>query len=241
MASDEVKIITVMDNEVVNTVLKTRWGFSAAVLTPKEDLLFDTGPDGTALLDNLAKLGLEPKQFAKVLLSHTDSDHAAGIPAFLSAAPDAEVYLPGKAVGTDKKIREAGAAVVNVLNSGEVMPGLRTTGPMGTRQEQALLVETRDGLIVMTGCAHPGIIDVIKQAQTLNPGKRILLAMGGFHLFQTAGTRVDAIVDEFKKLNVEKVAPSHCTGLYARERFKQVYGTDYIAGGVGLTLTFPAP
>jgi 7,8-dihydropterin-6-yl-methyl-4-(beta-D-ribofuranosyl)aminobenzene 5'-phosphate synthase len=240
-AADEIKIVTVMDNEVVNPDLKTDWGFGAAVLTPKDSLLFDTGPDGAAFLSNLARLGLEPRQFSKLMISHTDEDHSAGIPAVVAANPKIEVFLPGRALGIENMVKDTGAVVHNVMEPGEVAPGLFTTGPMDTTPEQALLIVTKDGLVVMTGCAHPGIVDVIKEAEHLHPNKRMLLVMGGFHLFRTADTRVDAIVDSFKALKVEKVAPSHCSGRYARTRFKQVFGDDYIAGGVGLTLTFPAP
>ena len=86
-----------------------------------------------------------------------------------------------------------------------------------------------------------GIVAVIEKVQALNPGKKLALVMGGFHLFQTLPERIDIIVKDFKRLHVMKVAPSHCTGDYARKRFEEVYGADYIEGGAGLTLSFKLP
>ena len=63
--------------------------------------------------------------------------------------------------------------------------------------------------------------------------------MGGFHLFQAPDTRVDKVVNAFQRLNVRKVAPSHCSGNYARKRFKETYGADYIESGAGLVLKYP--
>jgi 7,8-dihydropterin-6-yl-methyl-4-(beta-D-ribofuranosyl)aminobenzene 5'-phosphate synthase len=241
LSADGIRIVTIIDNENPNADLKSRWGFAAAVLTPRANVMFDTGPDGDALLSNFANLGVDPRQFPKLVISHTDNDHMGGVPAFVGADPGVEVYFPGGLPAVAREVEAAGSKVHAVTEPGEIAPGITTTGPMDAKQEQALLVETKDGLVVMTGCAHPGVVNVVKEALRLNPGKRMLLVMGGFHLFQSSSTKVDAVVDAIKGLNVEKVAPSHCSGLYARKRFKEVFGDNYLEGGAGLVLNFPAP
>lgn len=239
-AEDAVVITTIMDNYVVNPDLKSRWGFSAAVVTPAGSTLFDTGPDGEALLANMKQLGLEPRQFRSVVISHDDDDHTRGLEALLRADPAAEVFLARQAPYGASWAKAAGAKYHNVKEPEEVAKGVRTTGPIDdlSQQEHALIIDTKDGLIVMTGCAHPGIVPILEKVQSLNPGKRIALVMGGFHLFQKSDAKVDTVVQEFRRLNVEKVAPSHCSGDYARKRFKETYGADYIESGVGLVLNF---
>lgn len=240
-AENEVVITTVIDNFSTNPDLQTEWGFSAAVVTPTGSTLFDTGPNGKALLANMRKLGLEPNQFRNVVISHDDDDHTSGLYEFLQANPGVEVFLAREARSGSGIAKGAGAKYHHVTEPEEVSKGIRTTGPIDekSQQEHALVIDTADGLVVMTGCAHPGIIPIIEKVQSLNPGKRIALAMGGFHLFQTPDSKVDKIIEDFRRLNVERVAPSHCSGNYARKKFKEIYGADYIESGVGLVLKYP--
>ena len=241
-ADGEIKIITVMDNEVVDPALVSEWGFAAAVITPQSSVLFDTGPNGKALLANMEKLGLSPSKFSKVVISHDHKDHAYGLKAFVAVNPEALVLVPQKSVLARRYVADAGGQAQEVGGPAEIAPGVRTTGSTERPpQEQAMIIDTSDGLVVLTGCAHPGIVVIIERVHALNPGKPIALAMGGFHLFETSPQDIDHMVDDLKRIGVTKVAPSHCTGDYARQRFQQVYGTDYIAGGVGLSLTFNSP
>jgi hypothetical protein len=70
------------------------------------------------------------------------------------------------------------AAVVAAPST--IEPGIRTTGPLRTSiQEQALVVSTAQGLVVMTGCAHPGIVRIVQKAREMSPKENIALVMGG--------------------------------------------------------------
>jgi 7,8-dihydropterin-6-yl-methyl-4-(beta-D-ribofuranosyl)aminobenzene 5'-phosphate synthase len=71
---------------------------------------------------------------------------------------------------------------------------IRITGELGTTiVEQALLIETRRGLIVLTGCAHPGIVEIVRQAKTVG---EVYLVMGGFHLADYGVADVEAVLAE---------------------------------------------
>jgi 7,8-dihydropterin-6-yl-methyl-4-(beta-D-ribofuranosyl)aminobenzene 5'-phosphate synthase len=132
------------------------------------------------------------------------------------------------------------AAVVAAPST--IEPGIRTTGPLRTSiQEQALVVSTAQGLVVMTGCAHPGIVRIVQKAREMSPKENIALVMGGFHLASASSGEIDEIVRAFRNLDVQRVAPSHCTGDFARERFERAYGPDYVAGGAGMVLRFSIP
>jgi 7,8-dihydropterin-6-yl-methyl-4-(beta-D-ribofuranosyl)aminobenzene 5'-phosphate synthase len=100
--------------------------------------------------------------------------------------------------------------------------------------EQALVVETPDGSVVITGCAHPGIVEVVRQAQEVVPGKVALLT-GGFHLLETGDNQVESIIADLQQMGVERVMPTHCTGDAAMALFRSEYGQACIEGGVGRT------
>jgi len=115
---------------------------------------------------------------------------------------------------------------------------IRTTGELGTAiVEQALIIETDKGLIVVTGCAHPGIVEMVQKAKSYGD---VYLVMGGFHLADKSTREVEAVIAELKRSGVHQVAPSHCTGEKAIEQFKAAFGTGFIQAGAGLRFVVPA-
>jgi 7,8-dihydropterin-6-yl-methyl-4-(beta-D-ribofuranosyl)aminobenzene 5'-phosphate synthase len=90
-------------------------------------------------------------------------------------------------------------------------------------------------MVIITGCAHPGIVQMVEQAIRLT-GDPVYLVVGGFHLGQTSQSRITGIVESFKEMGVEKVAPSHCTGNQAIEMFREAYGDAFIDAGAGCVI-----
>jgi len=93
-----------------------------------------------------------------------------------------------------------------------------------------LIIDSKKGLVVITGCAHPGIVDIVKRAKELMKRDKAYLVLGGFHHPSLS------CVKEFKKLRIEKVAPSHCIGDLVREALKKEYKGNFIEYGVGKTI-----
>lgn len=111
---------------------------------------------------------------------------------------------------------------------------------MGTMiKEQALIVQTVKGIVLITGCSHPGIADMATRAAQLFPDENFFLVTGGFHLGGNGRRKINSIIDAFRKLNIQHVGPSHCTGKKAREMFKEEWGEDFLELGCGATLTIP--
>jgi len=237
-ALNELTIKIVHDNYPYADSMKTAWGFSALVAGPEKTILFDTGSDATLLLENMAKLQIDPVAIDIVILSHIHGDHTGGLTGLLKANTRVEVYLPRSFPAKIKDIvRGYGATLVEAVAPQEICPNVYTTGVLGRLvKEQALIVRTQRGLIVLTGCAHPGVVRIAEEVKSLHP-ENILLVMGGFHLEWATAGRVERIIAAFKEHGVRYVAPTHCSGEKARHLFQRQYGENCIDAGVGKTIS----
>jgi 7,8-dihydropterin-6-yl-methyl-4-(beta-D-ribofuranosyl)aminobenzene 5'-phosphate synthase len=91
--------------------------------------------------------------------------------------------------------------------------------------DQALVIDVKGkGLVVVSGCAHSGIINTINYAQKTAGSRKVYGVLGGFHLMGADNKRIEATVDELKKLDLEFVGPCHCTGKKATEKMKEEMG-----------------
>ena len=234
-------ITVVYDNVAHDPRLQTDWGFACLVEGLEHPLLFDTGGKGDVLLQNMRTLGLDPQAVRTVVLSHVHGDHTGGLAAFLTENPDVTVYLPASfPAGIKNTVRRAGATLVEVTGPLEIGVGAHTTGELGSPiREQALALETPRGLVVITGCAHPGIATLVREAKT-ELGGNVYLALGGFHLSGANATQIAATIAELQELGVQRIAPSHCTGDAARRAFAEAFGAEYLQSGLGQVIVITA-
>ena len=231
------KLTIVVDNTVLKKNLEKDWGFSCLVEWQGERVLFDTGSRPEIFAHNAEALGIDAKTIHTVFLSHIHADHIGGLPGFLKMNPRVTIWVPASfPENFDRQVTPLGAVVRRVSAAQEILPGFYSTGELGTAiREQSLIVNTPQGLVVVTGCSHPGIVHILKTAKS-QFHKNILFVVGGFHLNWTDEATVRQIVKQFLSLGVEKVAPAHCTGPQATEIFKKVYELDFIRAGAGLHL-----
>ena len=104
---------------------------------------------------------------------------------------------------------------------------------MGTSiLEQSLYIHSNKGIIVLTGCAHPGIESIVERTVE-EKNAQILLIMGGFHLLRTGKNAVQEIALEFEEMNIEYAAPTHCSGDKTLEIFREIFGDHYLEAGAG--------
>jgi len=235
-------LLTVLyDNYPFRPGLRTAWGFSCLVELGEEVILFDTGGSAGILLSNMRALGIEPDRIQKVALSHIHGDHVGGLLGFLEKNSAVTVYLPASfPEGFKDRVRCCGARVVEVRGPMEIGEGVYSTGEMGTRiREQALVVESSEGLVVITGCAHPGIVEVVRRAVEIGEEK-VHLVVGGFHMAGMPEARVRAVVQAFRELGVARVAPCHCSGDLARRLFREAWGGGFHPAGVGWSFGLPS-
>ena len=221
-------IIVLFDNICHKSDLTPGWGFSCMIRIQERNILFDTGGDGLSLLGNMEKLGIPPADIDAVVLSHAHGDHTNGLGSFLKKNSHVTVYLPKSFPQSFKQgIKSVGAKPEEIHRTKELFEGVFTTGELpGIVPEQALVLTTSSGTVVITGCAHPGILNIVEAAKRI-AGDPVYLVLGGFHF------PMSAVAQRFKDMGVQKVAPCHCTGTEAISLFREVYGENHIEVGAG--------
>ncbi len=234
------RLHVVFNNVPHKTGLETGWGFSCLVEGLDKIVLFDTGGNGDILLSNMKHLGLDVNTVDAVVLSHIHGDHTGGLHVFLEKNPNVTVYMPESFPASfQQEVKRLGVTTETVSGPRRLMDKVYSTGEMGWAiKEQALIVDTPLGLIVITGCAHPNVADMAEQAKTYL-GKNIYLVMGGFHLSGSSHAEIRTIIGRLKALGVKKIAPSHCTGENAIRMFRDAWAEDFIEGGLGAVIEVP--
>jgi 7,8-dihydropterin-6-yl-methyl-4-(beta-D-ribofuranosyl)aminobenzene 5'-phosphate synthase len=191
------KLRVVYDNEAKDS-LKSDWGFSCLIEADNETILFDTGATSGILSYNMKQLGLIRESIDIIALSHEHWDHVGGLDAVLH--PEVEVYLLRSFPRELKeRITKQAAKVIEVSGPGDITPGVHTTGELGQMtKEQSLVLETEGGVVVLTGCAHPDLKNIIDAATYFG---EVCGVIGGFHGF-----------DKLKLLKgLKTIIPCHCT------------------------------
>lgn len=133
------------------------------------------------------------------------------------------------------------------LGNAPPTPGLYQLSPdhkMRTDEvwdEQGLVIRVRNrGLIVITGCAHAGVLNTIARAHELVGEEPVIAVMGGFHLGfpTTPRENVQKTLDGFRAVGVQLVVPMHCSGLATHRLFSAELGSAYVQPAVGSHLFF---
>ena len=232
---EDVNLTIIYDNNPMKNGLQTDWGFACLVEVGKTKLLFDTGDDGGILLSNMAKLNIDPKCIDLVFLSHFHHDHTGGLRDFLKINPKVKVYFPQSfPAEIVEMIRNSGAALIPVSSFKELQTNIFSLGEFGgVIPEQSLAVRTSKGIVVVTGCAHPGIINILEKAKSNFSNELIYLSVGGFHLHRLNNDELKNIIQKIFDMDILTVVPVHCSGSAARKMFEDVFGDGYIDAGVG--------
>jgi 7,8-dihydropterin-6-yl-methyl-4-(beta-D-ribofuranosyl)aminobenzene 5'-phosphate synthase len=210
-----VRITILYDNTTRDPSLTADWGF--ACLVERESgptILFDTGADGEILLANMAALGIEPETVEAVFISHGHGDHVGGLDAVLAENDQVTLYHPPAFVPPSDAFE-----TVAVERATELHPGIYSTGELDGI-EQALVVATERGLVIIVGCSHPPMAQILGTAAQFG---ELYGIVGGLH-----GTRPLALA------GLELICATHCTQQMAAIR--QQYPAQFEAGGVGTVL-----
>jgi 7,8-dihydropterin-6-yl-methyl-4-(beta-D-ribofuranosyl)aminobenzene 5'-phosphate synthase len=101
--------------------------------------------------------------------------------------------------------------------------------------ERAVAINIRErGLVVLSGCAHAGIINTVTYAQQITGTKKVYAVMGGFHLAgKTFENRIQPTIEELKRINPELIVSSHCTGWRAMCAMAKAFPETFLWNSVG--------
>jgi len=224
-------IKTLFDKETLDGKLKAGWGLSFLV---DNRFLLDTGEKGEWLMENIKDLKVNIADIEAIIISHDHWDHWGGLWDMLERRNGIKVYIcPRFGDGFKKKVREFKAELIEEKDFLEIFKDIYITGQADGAfdgsyiAEHALVIRTENGLSVITGCAHPGIVKMLDMVTRKFPDEKIYAVMGGFHLADEDEQTIGNIVETLKKMGVKKVYPTHCSGKNAVKIFEEAYGKDF--------------
>lgn len=214
------KIKIVYDNTSLPK-FKSAWGFSALIEDNHQKILFDTGWDPKTLKHNLRKFDIKINGIDIIFLSHPHWDHIGALPTLLRE--ETKVITPQSFSKNLKKEINKRSTLIETTDIEKITENSYTTGEIGQKPpEQSLLIK-KNGLILITGCCHPGLKKVIKKSQQIGKVKTII---GGLH----ASSEFD-FLDQ-----ITKIAPCHCTK--NKEKIKKLFPSEFSKCYAGKTLKF---
>ena len=108
------------------------------------------------------------------------------------------------------------------------------------QDDQGLVAHLQgEGLVVITGCAHAGVVNTVKHAQAMAGDDRIQAVIGGFHLTGASTEVIGATIREMKALSPSMIVPMHCTGFAATCAFAQEMPERFALSSVGTRIVLP--
>ncbi len=244
------------------------WGYSAFVRYNDHTILFDGGTSAQVLEHNATTYGVDLAEVDLAVLSHSHGDHTAGLDYLLEVNPSVRLHVPqdgylGYAGEEGKEYRpgyryqsdnmEFVAANTEVEEGFHLVftrsphTGYFSRYPPNQEEprlfglpELSLALETESGeFVLISGCSHSGIEEIVKEAKRAT-GAEVALVTGGFHLTPYSAEYVTELARMMKdELAVRLAAPTHCTGDEAIAIFEEVYGERCVKAGLGTRISFP--
>lgn len=229
-----VTVRIVYDNYTVTDAVKADWGYAIVITGLEKGVMFDAGAKADIFESNFRKMGMEARDIDYLVLSHEHGDHTEGIPGFMNLRKGIPVLLPQSfSTGFKRKMTEFGMEPVMIDKPATICANLYTSGDFaGPIPEQALVLNTKQGLVVMTGCSHPGIVEMLTSIKNAF-NKNIYMVFGGFHLLQKTEKETESIIKEMKSLGVVKCGATHCTGEMQTKMFREAFGENFFLLGAG--------
>ncbi|HKK19546.1 MAG TPA: MBL fold metallo-hydrolase [Opitutales bacterium] len=158
-------------------------------------------------------------------------------------------------------LAESAARAIKCTEPVEVLPGIWTTGEVpretayedtggdffagarGCREDEvpddlSLFFRSEKGLVVILGCAHAGLINILRHCTRLT-GERIHAVLGGMHLLHATEGRMSATIEALREIGPDWLAPNHCTGDAAVARLFNAFPGKILELHAGQSLKFP--
>jgi 7,8-dihydropterin-6-yl-methyl-4-(beta-D-ribofuranosyl)aminobenzene 5'-phosphate synthase len=198
---------------------------------------------------------LRPNRVTKLYL------HPAALDRKYAGNPDGTSRDVGMPEEVRRMVHER-AHLIDVTSPVQPVPGVYLTGPVPRtsgfedtggafftdpecripdelEDDQAVYLDTTDGIVVVLGCAHAGVVNTVSYIQKLTGSRPIHAVLGGMHLLNASADRMDRTVAALRGLDLELLIPCHCTGLPAVIRLWNEFPGRCAAAPAGTVLEFP--
>jgi 7,8-dihydropterin-6-yl-methyl-4-(beta-D-ribofuranosyl)aminobenzene 5'-phosphate synthase len=237
--------ITILSTMLVGDAVGIgEWGFAALVEADGHRVLVDTGAHPNTVLENARDLHIDLSGVEEVVLTHNHPDHVSGLltlrremmkknPKALSVVHVAEGIFNSRPSADGEKnpmlaIRKEFEATGGKrpfpehnwgrLGRVETAAGLvEDTVP----EDQSLVLDTPKGLVVITGCGHAGIVNIVTFAEKHFDDQPIYGIVGGLHLYASTDEQVDWTAGKLRAYRVANLLAAHCTGIEATYRLRK--------------------
>ena len=239
-----VTITALIDNGLAKPGLGAIWGLSFHVnvhFAGRDDIiLFDLGGSPHVFRHNVQALGMDLAETRSVVISHFHTDHYGAIEAAMQhiSNKDCITYLPVGYEEVEDTITGADGRFVIADISEVVGSGISTTSALGAKslKEQGLVINTAEkGIVLLTGCAHPGVDRLASRAQKIFPDSPLHAVIGGYHI--NTHEEGSELAQKLAKMDVHFIAPCHCTGKAAKQALREIFGDkSYWEIGTGSVL-----
>jgi len=230
----QIKVITVGSTKWERFI--RRWGVSFFI---GEDMLFDTFGDPGVLLNNMRKFNIDTAKIKHIVLSHDDWDHISGLWHLITNRRDIAVYVcPGFKQEIKMKIASFGVKVIEAGGVTQIKDDIYSTGELCGESdgekicEQSVVIKTAEGLTVICGCAHPGIVNIIQYVKERFRND-VHSLIGGFHLKNNDNETNARIIENLRGFGIRRIAPMHCTGKRATEMMSKIFASGFIRAKAG--------
>jgi len=206
--------------------------------------------DHTGGLAEFLRVGGEREIYAHPGIFSARYREVADGPSKPIGLPFTRFYLEG--LGADFKLSEEPQEVAEGIMTTGVVPRKTSfeTGdpslmvghddgscsPDPFSDDLSLIVEGETGVVVVLGCAHSGLVNILNHVQDLLPDKPVKAVVGGTHLGFSSEEQMTATIEAMAGMGVERVGASHCTGLAGSARLMEALGDSFFFAGVGSVL-----
>ena len=164
-----------------------------------------------------------------------------------------------------KKIKDMGVNFSSYKNATQIFPGVWTTGQVPRKydeknwsrlgkvvnhlgeteedtipEDQSLFFDTEDGIVIVSGCGHAGIVNTIDYIKKIIPNRPIRKVIGGFHLLKLSDKKLEWTAKKMLESGVEVFVGAHCTGINSTYSIREFMGLDskkVLVGSVGTSIS----
>jgi len=187
--------------------------------------------------------------------------HPAALSPKFAGQPDGTSRPAGMGEENVKVVRDAAQTVTWTQSSTQVVDGIFVTGEIPRQNnfedtggrffldeacsqpdplvdDQALFFDTREGLVVVLGCGHAGVVNTLEHVQRITGNRPIRAVIGGLHLLNANEERMNKTLEAFRRWNIQQIVPGHCTGMAAVTQLWTAFPGRCASCATGTSLIF---